>query len=105
MLEQLKKIVKEKYLIEKTQESFWKSFNNYRKEESDEFEIILGNYQEEKLRVWLHSVAYKIKNWSEYDYEYIVVRMELEYDNNTIGKYEACFNMDGEYEDDYFVIY
>lgn len=97
--------MKENNLIEKTQEFFWINFHNYRKEEKREFEEVFGDYQEEKLKVWLHSLAYKVQNWSEIDYEYIVVRMEMEYDNKAVGRYEAYFKMDGEYEDDSFVVY
>lgn len=105
MLEQLKKIIKEYNLIEETKDSFWINFNNYRKEEKDEFEKCFSNYKDEKLNVWIHSISYKLKNWPECDCEYIIIRMDIDYDNKTVGKYEACYNMNGEYEDDYFIIY
>lgn len=72
---------------------------------NQEINEYFNNFQREKLNVWLHSVSYRIKNWPECDYEYIDIRMEIDYENKTIGKYEACYNMNGEYEDDYFVIY
>lgn len=105
MLEQLKTIVNKYNLLEKAKESFWLNLNAYQKEDKIEFENIFHNYNVEKLNVWIHSICYKIKNWPKCDYEYIVIRYEFDYNNNTVGKYEACYNMDGEYEDDYFVIY
>lgn len=105
MLEQFKELIIRYNLIEETKNSFWVSFNNYKKEERDEFEKYFSNYKDDKLNVWLHSISYKIKNWPECDYEYVVIRMEIDYDNNTVGKFEACYTMSGEYEDDYFIIY
>lgn len=105
MQEQLKTLIKKYNIIEKTKESFWSNFHSYRKEEAEEFEENFSEYQQEKLNVWLHSIHYGVKNWPECDYEYIVVRMEMEYNNKAVGKYEACYNMSGGYEDDYFVIY
>lgn len=105
MLEQLKTIVNQYNLLEETKESFWLNFNTYHEEDKIEFDSIFQDYNVEKLNVWLHSICYKIKNWPECDYEYIVIRLEFDYNDKTVGKYEACYKMDGEFEDDYFVIY
>lgn len=103
MLEQFKELIKRYNLVEKAKDSFWINFNNYREEEKDEFKENFGDYKEEKLNVWLHSISYNI--WPESDYEYIVVRMKMEYDNKTVGEFKACYSMSGEYEDDYFITY
>ena len=105
MHEQLKLVVNKYNLIEETQNGFWTNFNQYRKEEPNEFNQNFHDYSIEKLDIWIHSIAYKIKNWPECDYEFIAIRMEIEYAGSMVGKYEACYSMCGEYEDDYFVIY
>ncbi len=105
MREQLKLIVDKYNLIEETQNGFWINFNQYKEEEPNEFEKNFYDYSIEKLDIWFHSIAYKMKNWPECDYEFIAIRMEIEYAGRVVGKYEACYSMSGEYEDDYFVIY
>ena len=58
MREQLKLVVNKYNLIEETQNGFWTNFNQYRKEEPNEFKQNFHDYSIEKLDIWIHSYSF-----------------------------------------------
>lgn len=92
-------------IIEKSMTLFEEAFDQYQKGETEEFEAVFKDFNKSELNVYVNSIAYKIGDWPECKQEYIVVNIRMLYKNNPVGYYDVCFDIDGQYEDDYFVIY
>ena len=106
MLEELKAMIEKYKLVERSHEMFWEVFKDYKEEEKSEFEKYFGDdYDEAKLEVEFRNIAYELLDYPECDYESIVVRMRVIYKRHEVGGFTACYTMQGEYEDDYFVMY
>jgi len=105
MLDELRDFVEKNDLLEKTKLLFTKNLEEYKVEEVEEFKSYFGEYDETNLSIWLDSVSYKVHNWPVGDYNYIMITYHINYSNEIVGRYDACFMADGEFENDYFVIY
>jgi len=95
---------------ERTIKGFWKCFDNYKKEEVEEFSQVFGDFDNERLTIWMDKVNQSIRNWDKFDneynenHEYIEAFIKLEYKGKYIGWYSLLFNFDGKTFDDYFVL-
>ncbi|MDW8801456.1 hypothetical protein P8V03_09845 [Clostridium sp. A1-XYC3] len=85
--------------------SFWKTFEVYRSESEEEFFKIFRDFNRSELIVKIQSVSLKLGNWPECDYNHIVVTIPIIYKNKNLGNYDLLFSLDGEIDDDYFVIF
>ncbi|WFR56234.1 hypothetical protein QA584_21850 [Anaerocolumna sp. AGMB13025] len=105
MLDELRGLVEKNKLIEQAKLLFSKNMEQYKIEDEEEFRSYFGSYKEDKLNIWLDSISYKVHNWPEGDYNYIMITFQLNYNNKIVGRYDACFLLNGEFENDYFVMY
>lgn len=94
--------VKQHNVIEQLNSSFQENMKNYRTEHPEEFNSVFENYRPELLKTWVIDVAYKLRNYPEWDYEVIQARLQMEYDGEYIGYYLLEFNIEGEIIDDVF---
>lgn len=99
--EQLIKIMQDNDLVNISYNLFWTNYNQYIIEDFDEA-IQNGLINSTSVTINLDSVSYKLfKN----EYELLVIRINI-YNNigKYLGYYDACFNLNGTFEDDFFVI-
>lgn len=101
----LKRIVDGYGLIEKSQEMFWATLKTYQQEDAGEFNIKFNDYDKSKIKIYIKSVSFSIINWPSDDYDCIKVSIGIEYNNKNAGYHDILYRLDGEIEDDYFVIY
>ncbi|UNL87482.1 hypothetical protein [Priestia koreensis] len=104
-IKELKQWVVEHQLEEKTVENFWKVFFLWKEEDKEEFNNTFRlEFKREELYVYTDKVALTITNWPDEDYNHVVVYLKFEYNDVYIGNYRMVFDLQGEIEDDYFVI-
>ena len=101
---QLQEIINNNDLISKAWNGFWKNFDSYISEEKPP-EL----KSRDSIIPYLSSYAYKYWPDDEDDdggVEYIVIRIEFcDLNDKDIGYYDACFEMDGSWRDDFCIIY
>ncbi|EWM54964.1 hypothetical protein [Ruminococcus flavefaciens] len=97
----LQSFVDEYKLIDETWKSFWKNYNSYIIEDKDEA-LEMGMINKESIVPDLYSIAYKKIRETK---EVIVVTIEIhDTSYRYLGYYDAVYNINGEFEDDFFVI-
>ncbi|MGL4800089.1 MAG: hypothetical protein ACRCWY_11950 [Cellulosilyticaceae bacterium] len=101
----LKEIVTKNKLEQKSLAIFWETFEGYCVEEQKEFEKVFTQFSLEKMDIEVRAISFKLGNWPECNYNHIIVNLPIIYDKHERGYYDVYFNLDGEVEDDYFVIY
>ena len=101
----LKELIEKNKFEEKSLRIFWKTFNAYCSEEKEEFEKVFTQYSLEKMYIKVHTISFRLGNWPECNYNHIVVNIPIIYNKHELGNYEICFDLQGEVDDDYFVIY
>lgn len=107
MKEELLNKVEQYNLMDVSFEFFWKNFKYYKEEDREEFETHFPEYKKERLQIPLNSISYRMTSWPKWDsdFDYIIISIDIEYDNKNIGYFDAYFSLDGEYVTDYFVTY
>lgn len=85
-------------------ECFWKSFNNYKIEEPQEFYDVFGEFESNKLEISINSVAITFLNYPDLNYNHVVLNLPFRYNNKEIGNYRLLLNFDGTLDDDFFII-
>lgn len=104
IIKELKEIVIKNNYIDKSKELFWEAFKNYQRECPKEFDEIFNNYSTEKINIFLNDVSFLVRNWPDEDYCYIVISIMIEYNDKNIGYYDVHYTLDGDVDDDFFVI-
>lgn len=102
---ELKTIIENNHYIEKSKTLFWKAMKNYREEEKDEFNKKFKGYDEKELTININDVAFLAHNWPEGDRCCVVINIDISYGKKSVGYYDVHYNINGDVEDDYFVIY
>lgn len=103
---EFKKWIIDNNIWQKTFEGFWVCFENYKKEDPEEFTEYFGDFDRAFLILKKEQIALKIKNDPpsiEHE-EYVEAYIDLEYKEDDIGYYSMLFNFSGESFDDYFVL-
>lgn len=102
--EKLIKNIKKYNLEMKSIEAFWFAFNNYKEEDKEEFQNEFPNYNRAALKIEVRTISFKLGNWPYCDYNHIVVDLNVNYEGNDKGDYLVYFSLDGEIEDDFFLV-
>ncbi len=95
---------------QRTMDGFWLCFENYRREEPEEYELYFHDFSKNQLTLNMCQVALKIKAWDNFEeeynanLEYIEAYLDLRYNDVYIGYYSLLFHFSGETFDDYFVL-
>ena len=101
---QLQEIINNNDLISKTWNGFLENFDSYILEEKPP-EL----KSRDSIITYLDSYAYKYWPDDEDDdggLEYIVIKIKFyKLNDELIGYYDACFDMEGNWQDDFFIIY
>ncbi len=107
MKQDLLKFIEKFNIINRSMESFWEIFENYRTnpEYTEEFYDVFGKFDEKSFMVSMKEISYNLQSVSKDSYEYITLYMEMVYKGKQIGYYKPVFNRKGEWADDYFVTY
>lgn len=107
MKQELLEFIEKFNIINRSMEAFWEHFENYKTnpEYTEEFQEHFGEFDEKSLMVSIKEISYNLQSVSKDSYEYITLYMEMVYKGKQIGHYQPVFDMKGEWEDDYFVIY
>lgn len=101
----LEKLVKDNEIENRSICMFWKSFEDYKEEESNEFFQVFNNYIKEVLRISIKEISLTIMDWPECRRVNIITCIPVIYNNTEVGVYKAVYALTGEVEDDYLVIY
>jgi hypothetical protein len=107
---ELKRFIIDNSVRDRTVQSFWKCFENYRNEEPKEFEEVFGDFDRSLLTMWMKKVALTIRNWQAFEdeynenHEFVEAFIQLKYKGKYIGYYSLLFNFDGAVFDDFFVL-
>lgn len=104
-IRKLKELICDKNIEERAVLSFWENFERYKNESKEEFIRIFGSFNSSELIVKIQSISLKLGNWPECDYNHIIVTMPILYKGKHLGSYDLLFSLDGQIDDDYFVIF
>ncbi len=106
MKQELLEFIEKFNIINRSMESFWEIFGNYKTdpEYTEEFQEHFGEFDETSLMVSIKEISYNLQSVSKDSYEYITLYMEMVYKGKQIGHYQTVFDRKGEWVDDYFVI-
>lgn len=97
----LSSFVNDNKLIYETWKSFWNNYNSYIVEDKDEA-LEMGMINKDSIIPDLYSIAYKIIRETK---EIIVVTIKIhDTSYRYLGYYDAVYNINGEFEDDFFVV-
>ncbi|NUU74359.1 hypothetical protein [Paenibacillus xylanilyticus] len=88
-------------LEERSYVGFWKYFNNYKKECSQEFNEEFPDYNENDVELFMDSVSLRITNWPDDGYNHVVTTIRMHYKDSYAALYQMIFNLSGEVEDDH----
>ncbi|NJD02082.1 MAG: hypothetical protein FIA99_05685 [Ruminiclostridium sp.] len=102
---QLKDWVVKNTADERTIKGFWKNYENYKHEDPKEFANVFGDINSSDLVIQVIRVSLNLTNWPECTHNTVSCRIPIVYKNKELGYYELIFTVNGEVEDDYFVIY
>ncbi len=103
--DELKTIIEDNNYIEKSKILFWEAMKNYQKEENEEFNKKFKEYDEKEVAIDINDVSFLAHNWPEGDSCCVVININISYQKKLIGYYDVHYNINGDVEDDYFVIY
>ncbi len=106
MKQELLEFIEKFNIINRSMESFWEIFENYKTdpEYTEEFQEHFGEFDETSLMVSIKEISYNLQSVSKDSYEYITLYIEMVYKGKQIGHYQPVFDRKGEWVDDYFVI-
>ncbi len=103
----------DKEIEKKSIDGFWFCFNNYKKEEQQEFREVFGDdFDKSQLKIQLKNVALFLDEWDvaknynaiSYGFDYVVTYIPIEYKNKKLGVYRMLFQLNGESFDEFFII-
>lgn len=103
-VDELRSWATEHNIEERTLHAFRHSMENYQKEEPEEYSRVFNSLRYCDLPGKINSISLKLENWPECSYNHIIARVDIWGKNNLIGYYELYFSLDGEIQDDVFVI-
>lgn len=103
--DELKTIIENNNYIEKSKKLFWKAMKNYQEEEKDEFNKKFKEYNEREMTINVNDVSFLVHNWPEGDSCCVVININISYEKKLVGYYDVHYNINGDVEDDYFVLY
>ena len=107
---ELKQWIKENNIRQRTIESFWRCFANYKTDNPNQYAEYFSDFDKDSLVLWMNKIVLKIMNWDNFEEEgnhndeYVEAYLSIEYKNEDIGYYSLLFNFSGESFDDYFVL-
>lgn len=107
MKQELLEFIEKFNIINRSMETFWEYFENYKTdpEYTEEFQEYFGEFDEKSFTVFIKEISYNLESVSKDSYEYITLYIEMVYKGKKIGRYKPVFNMKGEWIDDYFGTY
>ena len=107
MKQELLEFIEKFNIINRSMETFWEHFENYKTdpEYTEEFQEHFREFDEKSLMVSIKEISYNLESISKDSYEYITLYIEMVYKGKKIGRYKPVFNMKGEWIDDYFGTY
>ena len=105
MREELDRMVKEYNLIDRTIDSFWRSYDNYltdeiTREESKE----IGLTDRSSVYIKLEGYSFHVSTSVDFDYISVKVYCYRKTENIPIIEYHCTYFLDGELFDDYFFL-
>lgn len=105
LFNELREIIIKNNLIDESKKNFWNAFHNYWKEYPDEAGEIFDCCDKEGVNTFVNDVSFLVRNWSDGDDCYIVIHITIAYHDKIVGYYDVHYTLDGDVEDDFFVIY
>ena len=105
LFNELKEIIVKNNLIEKSKENFWDTYHNYWREDPNEASKIFNHCDTEGINTFLNDASFLVHNWPDDDYCCIVISLTIEYNDKAVGYYDVHYTLDGNVDDDFFVIY
>ena len=86
--------------IEETTTSFWYNFNEFKREEPDEFYSVFGNGE---VKLFFDKISYEL-NLPALEQEFVSVSLDIFVNNKQVGWFKQIFYLDGSKYDDNFVL-
>lgn len=86
-------------------ELFWETLQKYKNENFDEYKKYFINDDPDKFYITVSSISLKLGNWPECNYNHLVARIPIWYNESHIGDYLVMFSLDGKIDDDMFNIF
>ena len=105
LFNELKAIIENNGYIEKSKNVFWEAVKSYQEEEKNEFNEKFREYDEKELTININNVSFLAHNWPQGDTCCIVININISYKKKLVGYYDVHYNLNGDVEDDFFVIY
>ena len=105
IFKELTKIVADNNLIERSKETFWEVLKAYQEEDPEEFIENFDNYNKSNVSIEINNVSFLIHNWPSDDHCCVLVNVNIVYKDKVIGYYDIQYRLDGEIDNDLFVIY
>ncbi|MDR2939041.1 MAG: hypothetical protein LBV08_01835 [Clostridiales bacterium] len=84
---------------------FWDTLQKYRDENFDEYHKYFKNDDTDKFYIQISSISLELGNWPDCNYNHLVSRIPIWYDNIHIGDYLVMFTLDGKIDDDMLNIF
>ncbi len=103
MKKMLYQIIEKYHLVEQTWEWFWKNYDSYLKEQSEEAQEY-GLYSRDSVSPYLFDRSYHVSYENEIEIIRITIHMYRKKDNTYIGNYSHDFDLNGNGVDDWFII-
>jgi hypothetical protein len=93
----LKQWLKDYDTEQRTINNFWKRFEAWRNEDDYDFDFDYGEMDKRLIELEIR----KIQFTHIFGYEdFIYVILDIDYNGESIGKFQSVYTLDGEYEDD-----
>ncbi|MFK4373045.1 MULTISPECIES: hypothetical protein [unclassified Paenibacillus] len=89
----------------RTLENFFLNFDNYMKEQAEEFHMFFGDYDDKYLDVYLKKIALMLDNFPVLDYVHVISYLLIEYKGKVVGEYRLLLTLDGEVYDFLLTLY
>lgn len=101
----IKKWILQHEADEKAINAFWINFENFKKEDSREFNEFFPDFEKSALEVKIRSIAVNFSNnYPDFDYNHVIITIPIIYKHREIGYYKLLLNFDGSLDDDFFVL-
>lgn len=105
MKDALLKFIEKFNIIDRSMELFEKNFDDYKDNYADEFNQHFKEFDRKNFEITIKTISFNLGYVSNYNHEYVSIDIEMRYHQAEIGYNYIYFDMEGNYEDDYFVIY
>jgi hypothetical protein len=92
----LRSLTKEKHLTERTTACFWRTFSNYKVENTEEYKSIFDRDDDSLIRLDNGKISLQFGREESCDTACVVVSYSIWFGERYIGGYHTVFSIDGE---------